>query len=409
MAPLGFSLQIQRDIARSFSVTTIGDDAAPAFIGGAYDGRASIDVGEVSFDITALDLDLLIRENEPLDKAGVRVLRRAFSDNVPEFPALLVASPTRAVISFWPDQPLVVGRARSSAVRLDAPTVSLQHARIGFESGEFWVEDLGSTNGTFVGDKQVSSRISVPAGAPIRISKHASLVGVTSRKQLQEYEAPKRAGQAASVTADALFPSLVSMAEVARPSRLVLKPGARVEIGRDPSCGLWLGAPHVSRKHCIVGRSKSGVVSITDSSTNGTAFDGGLLHSQESYQTADRPLVLDFGAGVTVAVCFNGEQEQVFQQAHGAPFAFKDSGASGTEGTTVKRSRIQRERRTTTWFNMDADKLQELGVEVGLVGRAHAMISGLTVPGRVAIGAIAVGFCGLLVLMGSMLVSGAGW
>ncbi len=409
MGSLGFALQIQRDVSRSFKVSTVSgsDESAPSFVGGTYDGRARLDLGIVSFDVTALDLDLLIRENEALDRAGIRILRRAFSDRVPEFPALVVTAPVRAVLSFSPDQPLTVGRARTAAVRLDVPTVSLNHARIGFESGEFWVEDLGSTNGTFVGDRQVSSRIAVSAGTPIRLSKNSSITGVTSRSQLGDVDSPKQPMRGPSITADSLFPSLVSMAEVARPSRVVLKPGVRVEIGRDPACGLWLGAPHISRRHCSVEMTKNGVVTISDSSTNGTAFDGGTLRSQESYQTSNQPLVLDFGAGVTVALCFNGEHEQIFQHGHGAPFVFKDKNASGN-GASPGSSR-QRERRTTTWFNVDAAKLQELQPETNLLAKLRAMVAGLTLPGRVAIAVIALGFCGLVFLIGSMLVSGLRW
>lgn len=409
MGSLGFSLQVQRDLSRSFKVSTVssGDESSPAFMGGTYEGRARLDLGIVTFDVTALDLDLLVRENEALDRAGVRILRRAFSDTVPEFPALVVTAPVRAVLSFSPDQPLTVGRARTAAVRLDVPTVSLNHARIGYESGEFWVEDLGSTNGTFVGDKQVSSRVSVPAGTPIRISKNSVVVGVTSRGQLGDVDSPRQVMRGPSLTADTLFPSLVSIAEVARPSRVVLKPGVRVEIGRDPACGLWLGAPHVSRRHCSVEMAKNGVVTISDSSTNGTAFDGGTLRSDESFQTSNQPLVLDFGAGVTVALCFSGEHEQIFQQGHGAPFVFRDKvQGAGSTGTSASR---QRERRTTTWFNVDAAKLQGLQPETTRWIKLRAAAAGLTLPGRVAIAAIILGFFGLLAVIGSMLVSGLRW
>jgi hypothetical protein len=153
--------------------------------------------------------------------------------------------------------------------------------------------------------------------------------------------------------------------------------------------------------------TKNGVVTISDSSTNGTAFDGGTLRSQESYQTSNQPLVLDFGAGVTVALCFNGEHEQIFQHGHGAPFVFKDKNASGN-GASPGSSR-QRERRTTTWFNVDAAKLQELQPETNLLAKLRAMVAGLTLPGRVAIAVIALGFCGLVFLIGSMLVSGLRW
>jgi pSer/pThr/pTyr-binding forkhead associated (FHA) protein len=413
MASLGFGLQVQRDLARSFKVVAIGGDSnveMSAFVGGTYDGSATLELGAVSVTITALDLDLLLRDNEALDRAGVRILRRSFSERIPEFPALMVTAPIRSIISFWPDQPLTLGRARSAAVRLDVPTVSLQHARIGFESGEFWVEDLGSTNGTFVGEKQVSSRTGVAPGVPIQVSKSACVVGVTSRTQIAELEGTKKqATRPASISSEALFPSLVSMAEIARPSRVVLRRGASVTIGRDPSCGMWLGAPHVSRRHCSVELSKSGSVTVTDTSTNGTAFDEGLLRNQETYQTSDQPLVLDFGGGVTVAVCFNGEHERLFAEAQGAPDVFKVGMKREKEVSRSGVPRPARERRTTTWFNVDAHKLEDLHVKRSAFAKIQALCSGLTLPGRVAMALIAFGFIGLLVLMGSMVVSGLRW
>jgi pSer/pThr/pTyr-binding forkhead associated (FHA) protein len=413
MAPLGFSVQVQRDLARTFKVSTLaGDDRSEigALVGGSYDGTATLELGAVSLTITALDLDLLLRENEPLDKAGVRILRRTFSERIPEFPALVVTAPTRAVVSFWPDQPLTLGRARTAAVRLDVSTVSLQHARVGFESGEFWVEDLGSTNGTFIGDRQLSSRTSAAAGVPIHISKGACVVGVNSKKQLADLEGrDQSSARPVSVSSEALFPSIVSMAEIARPSRVVLRRGASLTIGRDPGCDMWLGAPHVSRRHCAVEVSKTGAVTVTDTSTNGTAFDGGVLHNQESHRTTDQPLVLDFGGGVTVAVCFNGEHERVFAEAHGAPDVFKSVVIQEKSTPRASSTRGARERRTTTWFNVDTHKLEDLHVKRSAFAKVQALCSGLTLQGRVAMVAIAFGFVGLLVLMGSMVVSGLRW
>ncbi len=408
MENLGFSLHVQRDLARSFKVTTVSEPqrSAPALIGGTYDGRASVDLGIVKFEITALDLDVLIRENEPLDKAGMRILRRACSDAVPEFPALCVITPMRAVLSFWPDQPLLVGRSRSASVRLDVPTVSLQHARVGYESGQFWIEDLGSTNGTFVGDRQVSSRVAVPAGTPIFISKNVSVVGVTSREQLAALDSPATTPHGSKPALEALFPSLVSMAPVARPSRVVLKPGMRLDIGRDPSCGLWLGAPHISRRHCVVEVSKTGEVRISDSSTNGTAYDGGVLRSADVFKTASQPTVLDFGAGVTVALCFTEEHEQTFKSVHGAPHAFTKQEARTAGERQDGRARVARERRNTTWFKMDESTLDQFRAPGGRRAKLRAMCSGLTVQGRVALVVIASGFAMLLGIIAWMVVSG---
>ena len=45
---------------------------------------------------------------------------------------------------------LVIGRGRSADVVLAEPTISRSHAAIGFDATGFFVQDLGSTNGTLV-------------------------------------------------------------------------------------------------------------------------------------------------------------------------------------------------------------------------------------------------------------------
>lgn len=411
MSAAGFCLGITRELGRQFKISPVllKDDVAPFFIGGTYHGSAQIDVGPCTVVITALDLDLVLRENEAVDRAGVRILRRAFSDKVPDYPAVMITKPSRALISFSPDQPLVIGRSRMSAVRLDLSTVSLQHARVGFESGSFWVEDLGSTNGTFVEDRQVSSRIVVSPGVPIHIGKHATLVGVVSAEQIAQLDTPQTrvASAGAAVEPDKTYPCLISVSEAARPSRLALRKGQRVLIGRDPSCDMWLGAPHVSRRHCEVEVSKAGLVTVTDTSTNGTAYDGGLLREGETHQSSADAFVLDFGTGMTVAVCFSQDQEDCYQRAQGEANAFSDSGASGVGAVGNAPTRVPRERRTTTWFNIQAAGIQQ--PETGVRRNVAVMIGGLTPTGRIAMMLAGVGLVGLLGVLGSMLAAGLRW
>jgi hypothetical protein len=47
-----------------------------------------------------------------------------------------------------------VGRDSDNHVVLDDERVSLHHALITVRDGVYWIEDLGSTNGTFIGDDQ---------------------------------------------------------------------------------------------------------------------------------------------------------------------------------------------------------------------------------------------------------------
>jgi DNA-binding winged helix-turn-helix (wHTH) protein len=59
------------------------------------------------------------------------------------------------------------GRGEADVVELPSTTVSRRHARISFEQ-EPWIEDLGSKNGTFVGDRQVTSRVRLSDGDRVR-------------------------------------------------------------------------------------------------------------------------------------------------------------------------------------------------------------------------------------------------
>ncbi len=45
---------------------------------------------------------------------------------------------------------MVIGRGRGADLLIADPTISRAHAAIGFEDGGFFVQDMGSTNGTRV-------------------------------------------------------------------------------------------------------------------------------------------------------------------------------------------------------------------------------------------------------------------
>src|SRR5499426_2928700 len=65
-------------------------------------------------------------------------------------------------------EPVVVGRAADCAIRSEDPRVSRMHARFYIDSGQLWVEDLGSSNGIYVGAQKVM-RAPVPTGEIIVI------------------------------------------------------------------------------------------------------------------------------------------------------------------------------------------------------------------------------------------------
>lgn len=62
----------------------------------------------------------------------------------------------------------VVGREPGSRIWLDSPSVSRRHARIRVEGDRITLEDLGSKNGTLVGDARVTSPTPLSDGDTLR-------------------------------------------------------------------------------------------------------------------------------------------------------------------------------------------------------------------------------------------------
>jgi hypothetical protein len=69
--------------------------------------------------------------------------------------------------------PVTLGRAHDSTLVLTDDYASNKHARL-YPTGDTWtLEDLGSTNGTWLGQTKVTRPVVVPLGTPIRIGKTA--------------------------------------------------------------------------------------------------------------------------------------------------------------------------------------------------------------------------------------------
>lgn len=68
-------------------------------------------------------------------------------------------------------RPIMIGRADDSTLVLDDDFASTRHARISLRGTDWYVEDLGSTNGTFLDRAKVTAPLRVPLGVPIRIGK----------------------------------------------------------------------------------------------------------------------------------------------------------------------------------------------------------------------------------------------
>ena len=64
-----------------------------------------------------------------------------------------------------------IGRAERCAIRLGDTYVSQVHARLYGDDGSWYVEDVGSTNGTFLNDHKVDRALEVHAGDVVKLGK----------------------------------------------------------------------------------------------------------------------------------------------------------------------------------------------------------------------------------------------
>ena len=69
------------------------------------------------------------------------------------------------------DAPLLIGRGSDAAIKLDDDYVSTRHARVAASGDEWFVEDLGSTNGTYVGSVRITQPTTITIGTQVRIGK----------------------------------------------------------------------------------------------------------------------------------------------------------------------------------------------------------------------------------------------
>ena len=116
----------------------------------------------------------------PIRRARAASGSSAAQPAAPAHPRGRDQTPTRLVVTEGPlrgtslpltTSAILIGRAPSCTLVLDDDYSSSRHARVFPHDGQWFVEDLGSTNGTFLGTSRVVQPTLVPPGAHVRIGQ----------------------------------------------------------------------------------------------------------------------------------------------------------------------------------------------------------------------------------------------
>lgn len=93
-----------------------------------------------------------------------------------QFQFVMRSGPTPgATYSLEGDQ-LVIGRDSASNIAINDAEVSRKHARLNFQGGKYVIEDLGSTNGTFVNGQRLIGPVVLKSGDVISLGEQIVLL-----------------------------------------------------------------------------------------------------------------------------------------------------------------------------------------------------------------------------------------
>ncbi len=93
-----------------------------------------------------------------------------------QFQFVMRSGPTPGVVYPLEGDQLTIGRDASNGVAINDVEVSRKHTRLSFQGGKYVVEDLGSTNGTFVNGQRLSGPSVLKSGDVVSLGEQIVLL-----------------------------------------------------------------------------------------------------------------------------------------------------------------------------------------------------------------------------------------
>lgn len=232
-----------------------------------------------------------------------------------------------------------LGRDPANDIQVPLTTVSRRHARIFFEMGDYFLEDLGSTHGTEHNGRPVApgEKRLLRDGDRIKVMsfhiKFKTTVGTMldrqpgektealARRMVQEVLASLGSNQADP-------PALRIMNGVDEGRRFELsEDSSEITIGRSPECDITLNDQNTSRRHCLIKRNWHGFTAQDLASKNGVLINGEQIEGARMLKDGDE---LQVGG---VKLTFIDPPSRLLDQMGGLEHTTMDPGA--TERTDV--------------------------------------------------------------------------
>jgi ABC-type multidrug transport system ATPase subunit len=214
-----------------------------------------------------------------------------------------------------PGKTYLLGRDSSSDISIDSGRLSRSHLRFSFDGSSWLVEDMGSSNGTYLNGKKIESTsisklIKLHGGGIDHLIISASPLSKGLSKKLAAEPADRESTRVSKIRNDSLQSDSSGLARV----RLQ----QRIRIGRDPENDWHVDDINVSRTHAEIVQNAQGLFELVDlKSTNGTFLNGTKI-KREILKTGDLISVAGFGRR------FTNDGLQILEGIDGTPISARN-------------------------------------------------------------------------------------
>lgn len=171
----------------------------------------------------------------------------------------------------------IIGATADCDVVVDLPTVSARHCRLTEKAGRFFLEDLGSTNGTFLDGTRVVCPVEVSSASRIMLGRSVSMPWPAEVQQVR---------QVVRIESGRLLGGRSSLGNNSH--KLMTLTRQETILGRDPGCDEVLDDPRVSRRHVRLTRSPGGLTIEDLDSANGTFVNDVRINTPSTLKAGDR-------------------------------------------------------------------------------------------------------------------------
>jgi len=105
---------------------------------------------------------------------------RSASRNIPTLHAILYNADQETEHAFTGGE-VLIGRSSTCNLPVQNDTVSSQHTRLNYTQNQWWVEDLNSTNGTFLNNERLEIPTVIMSGDEIRCGQVVMVVHIDTK------------------------------------------------------------------------------------------------------------------------------------------------------------------------------------------------------------------------------------